>query len=243
MSYMGTREWEIETFYWGKRDISDLYGRCQANNSLMGAKSPLLFHETTGILACIGVCPLENMRRGVRVPRRMEARVESVIDALNYDFSKFSLEHFLSWLAKDRGRSIQVIDVAFSSSLFGFWCPAETQDYIFVQSSLHPTHRIHIVLHETAHMLLGHKGVVLIDVLAPEQLRELNEIDSVSSNRIHLRVPDSSPRTEAEEREAEYFVALIQQRLLRFSRLQELYGDESSIDELKPYIRGLDFGS
>ena len=173
----------------------------------------------------------------------MEARVKAVIDALGYDFSRFSLEHFLSWVESYRGRTIQVIDIPFSSSLFGFWCPAETQDYIFVQSSLHPTHRIHVVLHETAHMLLGHKGVVLVDVLAPKQLRELSELDSVSSNRDRLRASDVSPRTETEEREAEYFVASIQQRLLRFNRLQELYGDETSIDELKPYIRGLDFGS
>ena len=173
----------------------------------------------------------------------MEARVEAVIDALGYDFRKFSLEHFLSWLESCRRRSIQMFDVSFGSTLFGFWCPAETQDYIFVQAGLHPTHRIHIVLHETAHMLLGHKGVVLVDVLAPEQLRQLDGIDSAASNRIHLRASDFNPRTETEEREAEYFVASIQQRLLRFNRLQELYGDDTSIDELKPYIRGLDFGS
>jgi len=47
--------------------------------------------------------------------------------------------------------------------------------------------------------------------------------------------------TAIEEQEAESFVALIQQRLMKLNRLRELYGEGTSIPALKPYAHGFDF--
>jgi len=167
----------------------------------------------------------------------LQTHIQQRIDALHYDFKAFTLEAFLIWIGEKRKRSIQVYDVGFTSQLFGFWCPTESQDYIFVKASLHPTHRIHVVLHEIAHILLNHKGFKLEEVLTPALLSELAH----PATNAYLRAPASYPSTAIEEQEAECFVALIQQRLMKLNRLRELYGEGTSIPALKPYAHGFDF--
>lgn len=171
------------------------------------------------------------------VQNNLHARLQQRIDALGYDFESFTLDHFVAWIADQRRRPVHVYEVDFAGDLFGFWCPIATADYIFIKQQLHPTHRIHVILHELAHIVLDHQGVDLAEVLPPHLLEGLDN----AATQIVLRAPASYPASSTEEMEAEYFVTLVQRRLLQLNRLRELYGDGTSISALRPYAQGFDF--
>lgn len=171
------------------------------------------------------------------VQNNLHARLQQRIDALGYDFESFTLDHFVAWIADQRRRPVHVYEVDFAGDLFGFWCPIDTADYIFIKKQLHPTHRIHVILHELAHIVLDHQGVELAEVLPSHLLEGLDE----AVTQIVLRAPATYPATSDDEAEAEAFVALIRLRLVRLNRLRELFGDGSSIPAAQPYMRGLDF--
>jgi hypothetical protein len=170
---------------------------------------------------------------------RTRAYIQAVIDALHYDFSAFDIAGFLLHIENAWTRHLSVRYVPLSPELFGLWYPTEATDYIFINASLHPTHRIHSLLHEIAHMLLGHRGVNLQDVLGEELCQELG----IRSGPGHLRSTWKQATNSTEEQEAEAFVMLVQLRVVHARRLHELYGETTSISTLQPYINGMDFNS
>ena len=166
--------------------------------------------------------------------------VDAIIESLGYNFNKFDVTDFLHHIATRRSRELSVHTVPLSSQLFGFWYSTADTDFVGINAKLHPAHQIHTLLHEIAHMLLGHRGMDLKKLLGEELFRQLG----ISANEGHLRsaaVIDHS--VDLQEQEAEHFVLLIQRKLVTAHRLQELYGDPTSNDMFRPYILGLDFNS
>ncbi|WP_343419781.1 ImmA/IrrE family metallo-endopeptidase [Candidatus Flexifilum breve] len=121
--------------------------------------------------------------------------------------------------------------------MYGLWVPAPTTDYIFVNTHLLPAHRVHTLLHEIAHLLLNHRGVDIRSVLGEPVWQALG----LSSGSGHLR--STALNDSPEDEEAEVFVLLIQQRVARARRLQELYGESTSLPAMRPYVHGLDLNS
>lgn len=176
----------------------------------------------------------------MRVAIETRTTIQTVIEGLAYDFDHFEIEDFQRHVAKQRRRPLSVRYVPLAPELFGFWYPTTTSDYIGVNANLHPAHRIHTVLHEIGHMLLGHRGTDLRKILGEDLISQL----SVTAGEGHLRsAAGIDQETDPQEREAEEFVLIIRHKLVTAHRLQELYGESTSIDTLRPYVRGLDFNS
>ncbi len=166
--------------------------------------------------------------------------VQAVVEGLGYAFDHFEVEDFQQHVAARRGRPLKVYYIPLSPELFGFWYPAELTDYIAVNANLLPVHRIHTLLHEIAHMLLGHRGMDLRDLFGSDIAHKLG----ISLGEGHLRAATTIADTDnLQEREAELFVLLIRRKLVTAQRLHELYGEPTSIPAMQPYVRGLDFNS
>ena len=88
-------------------------------------------------------------------------------------------------------------------------------------------------------MLLGHCGTDLRLLLAEDLVRQFNIVHAEG----HLRSASAKDQADAQEREAEQFVMAIHQKLLAVRRLQELYGEPTSIRSMQPFVRALDFNS
>lgn len=69
------------------------------------------------------------------------------------------------------------------AGMFGMWLSGEDQpvEFIFYNSQASPSHRVHIQLHELAHILMGHStlkvptrmaGQVAKGTMAPELLKQ-----------------------------------------------------------------------
>lgn len=157
--------------------------------------------------------------------------VKRALQTLDYDFSHFQLDHFTTHIAKQRNRPLHIVQIPLASTLFGVWIPAEIADYIFVNATLPLMHQTHIVLHEIAHMLLGHALRRINDVLPLELIAQLGD----GEIRGRLRVaPKGRQVSDNEEDESERFVYAIQRRLMRANRLTALTSESSSIPRLRP---------
>ncbi len=175
-------------------------------------------------------------RHRVRTSSGVQTRVEAVVDELGYDFGRFEVPNFLRHVSEHRGRPLQVYYRPLSPGLFGCWWSTEYMDHIVVSSNLHPIHQIHTLLHETGHILLGHRGKNLADLLGKELVRELG----FSMGDGHLRTKQNTlQERDPQEREAEQFVLLVQRELVMAQRLHELYGEPTSIDAMRPYTSAL----
>ncbi|WP_055587055.1 ImmA/IrrE family metallo-endopeptidase [Streptacidiphilus griseoplanus] len=92
----------------------------------------------------------------------------------------FSIEQLCDNLAAIRGRPIHIHAMerqsATHSSPCGVWIALEDADHIFVEEATSPLHRVHIILHELCHMLLGHSSLPGEDRLSGEEMeREAEE--------------------------------------------------------------------
>jgi len=163
--------------------------------------------------------------------------LETALDRLGYDFQAFNLAHFTRHVETYRRRPIFVNPLPLQLELSAAWVRAETADYIFYNQRTHPVQQTHSILHEIAHMLLGHSCHPLGSVLPPDLLNRLQ--GGVPHGR--PRLADAQLRASPEEREAEAFVLLIQQRLVNARRLSELTGPSSSIHELRCWVDGMAF--
>jgi hypothetical protein len=176
----------------------------------------------------------------VALQPRVQLSVAAALDALAYDFTVFDIDDFLRHIAQHRQRPLSVHTVPLAPELFGFWYPTRETDFIAINATLHHVHQLHTLLHELAHMLLGHRGMDLRMLLGEDLVRQLN----IGHTDGHLRSAGMADQTgNPQEREAEQFVLAIRQKLVAARRLQELYGEPTSIRSMQPYVRGLDFNS
>lgn len=162
-----------------------------------------------------------------------QQKVMEIIRNLRYDFANFNLKDFIRYISAQRGRRIYIRRLPLDPELFGAWLPTPSADYIFVNSTVHPIHQLHCVLHEMAHILLNHPRRKLDQILPPELFQvlkmEMNEGCARYAPALHV---NQTP----EEREAEDFVFQIQDQVIQANRLQELTATGSSIESLLPLI-------
>lgn len=171
---------------------------------------------------------------------RTSVAIQAAIDGLEYDFSAFEISHFLKHIRERHPRPLKIHYVPLLPELFGFWYQWNDVDYIFINKGLHRAHKIHCLLHEIAHLLLKHTGVDIRQLLGDELCHELG----INLGQGHLRTATRSTAfNDLQEQEAEAFVLEIQYRLVRAKRLNELHGDMTSVDKMKPFVDALDFGS
>ncbi|TVR25295.1 MAG: hypothetical protein EA396_00155 [Anaerolineaceae bacterium] len=171
-------------------------------------------------------------------------KVQQCFAGLDYDFTAFDIDHFIVYVQQLRQRPIISQSFPFSAGISGLWLEMATVDFIIYQSRTHPIHQTHIRLHEVAHMLLDHPRQPIRDSLPAEMLRELTAAGTPSQTmRGHLRMREVNRRCNAFEEEAEYFVELLQRRVVKADRLSELTRTGTSIRSLARYVDGLPYAA
>jgi len=95
--------------------------------------------------------------RGGRVPIESTERHVAILRDLDIP-APFDLGLFVSWLQRQRGRNIQLCPFRSGADMpCGFWVSTAEADYIYYEAATTPFHQTHIVMHEIAHILLGHR--------------------------------------------------------------------------------------
>lgn len=121
----------------------------------------------------------------------------------------FSVPALCEAVARHRGRPLRLLPLpepASESSPYGAWVQTGTADFILHEQDTSSTHRDQIVLHEIAHMLLGHEADAVMD--AGTARRVLPDLDPAAVSLMLSRHAYSS----AEERQAEMLASLILER-------------------------------
>ena len=163
--------------------------------------------------------------------------VSAVIEQLNYDFSRFELNHFLDHIQRLRKRELILMPAVLKHEIVAIWVYSDKADYIFFKESDHVIHQTHNILHEIAHMMLDHTRIPLEDVLTPELFNQLFSGPITGRPRRITREPSNN----IEELEAEEFVFAIQEQVMATNRIEQLMSKASSISELNSYVEGMGF--
>ncbi len=89
----------------------------------------------------------------------------------------------------------------------GLWAAAPSRDYVLYESDTSPVHQAHIILHELAHLILGHRSAHVLD---PDvMLSLLPDLDPTMLETVLQRARYDTN----EEREAEVLASLLLRRL------------------------------
>ena len=163
--------------------------------------------------------------------------LQALLNGLRYDFAQFEVVDFLKHIEKLRGTPIFFESVRMNLELYGFCWQSADAVYAVINSRLHPTHQVHVLLHEIAHLLLGHRMVDLNNILDSALIDALG----IPAGLGHLRSARLPDRHDPQEQEAEMLVALLHQRVASAQRLHALHVELTSIPEMRPFARGLDF--
>ncbi len=164
----------------------------------------------------------------------IETRMKTVLDTLDFDFSRFTMDGFVAWIQARRGREIRFIPWNTPPGMFGAWISDadEPIEHVFIDKNVSPLHKVHIQLHELGHIICGHPTIRLSKVEMREMLLKATQVPTVL-NEILFR---ASAEKELEQ-EAEMLAALIQHQVIGHERIQQLSVAASSnknvIDHLK----------
>ena len=151
----------------------------------------------------------ERRLRGIRIP------------------NPFDLDAFCAEVEARRGRPLlrRSVPGLSSGAPCGLWIGTDEADHVFYDPGTSPLHAEHIVLHEVAHILMGHAlrrpGLGRLAPSEPEPepgggglARLFPDLDPATVTRVLGRVS----YTTAQEREAEMMASLIRGRFGRPSR-------------------------
>lgn len=166
----------------------------------------------------------------------VEAKMKAVLDELDFDFSQFTMDSFVDWIERSRGRKIRFIHWEMPPGMFGVWMSDadEPIEHVFIDNSVPPMHQVHIQLHELSHILCAHPTARLSRHEMGELLFKAAEDPGVL-NEVLLRAP---AKKELEE-EAEIMAVLIQHQVIRHERLQQLGVAASSNEGVIDHLQSL----
>lgn len=164
----------------------------------------------------------------------IEARMKAVLAKLDFDFSRFTMDDFVTWVQTHTGREISFILWDMPPSMFGVWMSDadEPVEHVFIDKNASPLHKVHIQLHELSHIICEHPTARLTKTEMQELLLKAAQDPGVL-NEVLLRAPAKKEL----EQEAEMLAALIQYQVIKHKHLQQLSvaasSNENVIDHLK----------
>lgn len=151
------------------------------------------------------------------------SKVQQVFQALPYDWSAFTLLHFINFVQQQRQRPLSVTPVP-HMAIPGICVRTLTDDYIFFDASDHPISQKHHILHEIGHFLLDHLQTI-------HQAKIDQDLPDIAIYLSKFRAYYFKSGADAEEEyEAEYFAYLVENQLAQVRRLQELTQRHESDD-------------
>jgi hypothetical protein len=144
--------------------------------------------------------------------KRLRRDLEQRLRALDVTIpSPFSAEAFCGNVAEARGRAIHLIpwDTTAAVVPCGLWISTVNADYIVYEQAAAGILRQHIVLHELAHLLLGHQGAAQLAGAAGQfEFLEPDMVDRVLGR--------TSAYDAREEREAEVLASMVGEQPARY---------------------------
>lgn len=152
--------------------------------------------------------PPVDLREAVVLDSALRARCEQRLAQIPLP-DPFTLQRFCDLLQSQRGRALTIgpMPAQEPGEPSGVWIATESGDYVFVDETVRPLHRQHIVLHELAHIICDHHGA---PVMSEHDAAVL--LPSLSAEMVS-RVLGRTRYTNAEEQEAEMLATLIAQRV------------------------------
>lgn len=148
--------------------------------------------------------------------KKLRRNLEQRLRALHVTIpSPFSAEAFCTNVAEARGRAIHLIpwDTTTAVVPCGLWISTVNADYIVYEQAAAGILRQHIVLHELAHLLLGHQGAAQLDSAAGK----FQFLDPAMVDRVLGR---TSAYDADEEREAEVLASMVGEQPTRYGSVQ-----------------------
>jgi hypothetical protein len=134
-------------------------------------------------------------------------RCKAVLRTLDLDAAR-DLDFLRGRVEQLRGRRVRMVPVEAGLLPCGMWVSAASGDFVFYASGTSGLHQRHIVVHEFAHMLLGHVGA---DLNADSAAALAGRVNPETVVRMLARAEYGS----APEREAELLATMILQAPLR----------------------------
>lgn len=166
----------------------------------------------------------------------IETRMKNILNDLGFDFSQFTMNSFVDWIEKTRGRKISFIPWEMPPGMFGVWMSDadEPVEHVFIDKNVPSMHQVHIQLHEMSHIICEHPTARLSkDEMRGLLLKALE--DPGVLNEALLRAP---AKKELEE-EAEIMAALIQHQVIEHQQLQQLGVAASSNENVIDHLQSL----
>ncbi len=150
--------------------------------------------------------------------------VQQIIARLDYNFTQFTLDDFIRAIATHRNRPICPRPWTFTNNMLtGVWIPAPKRDYILFSRDSPPVYKIHIILHEVAHMLLNHPIYFIAEMGSTGRFRQINNYRELNEHEL----------------EAEEFVGYIHTAVYQAKRLQQLTQTTTSIQSLQHFTEAV----
>lgn len=132
-----------------------------------------------------------------------QQKIENALLLLNYRYEDFSVEDYIQHVSKTMERSIRLIPFPLSRATSGACVRQFNVDTIFFSENRHRLLQEHIIIHETAHLLLNHR------------LRKIRF--SVSDNKLNYYAHQSQVSFRSQ-----FLFRDLEEKLDEIDRLQEL---------------------
>jgi hypothetical protein len=162
-------------------------------------------------------------------------KAKMLLGEINYDFRKFTMEDFIEGIEDCKERSILSLPFPMSGGIFGAWISDDEEpwEYIFYRNDVPQIHQVHIQLHEIAHFLCGHPTLRINEKVIQEFLRYKTNVALLES------AIQRSGATSEQEIEAETLANMIQEKIIGFSRLDQLTQAPSSDEKISKYLESM----
>lgn len=169
-------------------------------------------------------------------------QMQTVLDELGFDFRNFTMTNFVSWLEAHKGRRIFFLSGPMPVNMYGAWFSDSEypHEYFFFDHTVPTIHQVHIQLHELSHYICGHKTLQITGAKLKSLIFALKENHAYPVEFMELarhRAPDQA--NAQEEAEAETLAMLIQERVIKFARMNELSKTVSSHREAANFLRDM----
>ncbi|MEL6408223.1 MAG: ImmA/IrrE family metallo-endopeptidase [Chloroflexota bacterium] len=90
-------------------------------------------------------------------------RVNDMLAELDYDYSMYSMQDYIAHVENFLGRKMRVVGMELSRATTGYCLRQPHRNVVFYNNTRHPMLQEHVIIHETAHLLLDHE-LMVVDV-------------------------------------------------------------------------------
>jgi len=155
----------------------------------------------------------------------IESKMQSLADAIDYDWGTFTLKGFKEYVESCKNRKI-VFVLCDLLSASGGWVTTSDCDYVFIGADLPMFMQNHSALHELGHIMCDHPPAKLSELLCGRGMSDTCLLlRDICIDEIDL--------------EAEVLASLLQERIISHGRRRELTKVISSAKRLKGFLTAL----